>query len=95
MLSVGGGKTFSVRSSAMASLQSVMTAPTNPSVTSSIVKSSRKSGYARSTHSTQTGGSRRQLAPIRQRDSAWLKYKQKNAQQALERQLAKSASQRH
>ena len=52
VLSIGGGKAFSMRSSAMNSLNSVMTAPTNPSVTSSFVQSSRKSGQARSTFST-------------------------------------------
>lgn len=73
VLSRGGGMAYSVKSSALSNLSSVMTAPTNPSVRSSIIQSSKKSGYARSSYSTQTGGSRR-LAPIRQ-DAVWAKYK--------------------
>jgi len=37
ILSRGGGQAFSVRSSAMQSISSVMTAPTNPSVRSSVI----------------------------------------------------------
>ena len=59
ILSRGGGMAYSVRSSAMKSLSSAMTAPTNPSVNSSVIQSSRKSGY-----STNTGRSRR-LAPLK------------------------------
>ena len=44
ILSRGGGMAYSVRSSAMKSLSSAMTAPTNPSVNSSVIQSSRKSG---------------------------------------------------
>ena len=74
----------------MQSLSSVMTAPTNPSVRSSVIQSSRKSGYARSSYSTQSGGSRR-LAPIKQ-DAVWARYKKKNEEQARERELRKSQS---
>ena len=81
---------YSVRSSAMNSLSSVMTAPTNPSVRSSVIQSSRKSGYARSSYSTQTGGSRR-LAPIKQ-DAVWARYKKKNEEEAREREMKKSQS---
>ena len=59
ILSRGGGMAYSVRSSAMKSLSSAMTAPTNPSVNSSVIQSSRKSGY-----STNTGRSRR-LVPLK------------------------------
>lgn len=60
ILSRGGGQAFSLRSSTMKSLSSVMTAPTNPSVRSSIMQSSQRSGgLARSSYSTQTGGSRK------------------------------------
>ena len=52
ILSRGGGGSFSVRSSAMMSISSVMTAPTNLSVSSSVIQSSKKSGYARSSYST-------------------------------------------
>lgn len=76
ILSSGGGMAYSVKSSAMQSLSSVMTAPTNPSVRSSVIQSSRKSGLARSSYSTQSGGSRR-LAPIKQ-DAVWARYKKKN-----------------
>ena len=90
VLSRGGGLAYSVKSSAMKSLSSVMTAPTNPSVRSSVIQSSKRSGYARSSYSTQTGGSRR-LAPIRQ-DAVWAKYKKKNELQAKERELRKCHS---
>lgn len=90
VLSKGGGMAYSIRSSAMKSLSSVMTAPTNPSVRSSVIQSSRKSGYARSSYSTQSGGSRR-LAPIRQ-DAAWVRYKKKNEAEAREREMRKSHS---
>ena len=85
ILSRGGGMAYSVRSSAMKSLSSAMTAPTNPSVNSSVIQSSRKSGY-----STNTGRSRR-LAPLKQ-DLIWQKYKKKNAEQAREREMRKSQS---
>lgn len=52
ILSRGGGQAFSMRSSAMNSLSSVMTAPTNPSVRSSVIQSSKNSGYARSAYSS-------------------------------------------
>ena len=39
VLSRGGGQAFSIRSSALRSLSSVMTAPTNPSVRSSVIGS--------------------------------------------------------
>ena len=68
ILSRGGGMSMSVRSSALRSLSSAMTAPTNPSVRSSIIQSSRHSGY-----STQS----RRLAPLKQ-DPLWAKYKKKN-----------------
>ena len=68
ILSRGGGMSMSVRSSALRSLSSAMTAPTNPSVRSSIIQSSRHSGY-----STQS----RRLAPLKQ-DLLWAKYKKKN-----------------
>jgi hypothetical protein len=81
ILSRGGGQAFSVRSSAMKSLSSVMTAPTNPSVRSSVIQSSRRSdGLARSSYSTQTGGSRKGLtglAPLKQ-DIVWQRFKKKN-----------------
>lgn len=85
ILSRGGGMAYSVRSSAMKSLSSAMTAPTNPSVNSSVIQSSRKSGF-----STNTGRSRR-LAPLKQ-DLIWQKYKKKNAEQAREREMRKSHS---
>ena len=37
VLSRGGGKTYSVKSSAFRSVSSMMTAPTNPSVRSSVL----------------------------------------------------------
>ena len=73
---------MSVRSSALRSLSSAMTAPTNPSVRSSVIQSSRHSGY-----STQS----RRLAPLKQ-DLLWAKYKKKNELQAKERDLRKNQS---
>lgn len=56
VLSRGGGMTMSVKSSALRSLSSAMTAPTNPSVRSSVIQSSRKSGYSTAS---------RKLAPLK------------------------------
>ena len=64
---------YSVRSSALRSLSSVMTAPTNPSVRSSAMASSYRSSY-----SIASKGSRH-LGPIKQ-DAVWARYKKKNAQ---------------
>ena len=61
---------MSVRSTALRSLSSAMTAPTNPSVRSSIIQSSRKSGYSTNSRS-------KNLGPLKQ-DLLWAKYKQKN-----------------
>ena len=67
VLSRGGGGTFSIRSSALRSLSSAMTAPSNPSVRSSLIASSQ----TRSNKSTCiTQGSRRNLAPIK-KDLVW------------------------
>jgi len=63
---------FSMRSSALRSLSSVMTAPTNPSVRSSAINSEY-----RSTYSVNSKGSR-MLAPLKQ-DAVWARYKKKNA----------------
>ena len=53
ILSRGGGKAFSIKSSSLRSITDVMTAPTNPSVSSSIIRSSHKSGLSlRLTYST-------------------------------------------
>ena len=79
---------YSIKSSAIKSISSVMTAPTNPSVRSSVIQSSR--GYARSSYSTQTGGSRKQA--LKPKDDLWARYKKKNEDEARERQLRKSQS---
>ena len=85
VLSRGGGMTMSVKSSALRSLSSAMTAPTNPSVRSSVIQSSRKSGISSAS---------RQLAPLKQ-DLQWIRYKKKNEQQAREREMRKSQSMHH
>lgn len=69
---------YSVRSSALRSLSSAMTAPTNPSVSSSVIQSSSKSFNLKSQFSTQTGVSQK-LAPLKQ-DLVWARYKKKNEQ---------------
>jgi len=69
---------YSVKSSALRSLSSVMTAPTNPSVNSSVIQSSRRSNAShRSSYSTVSGAKR--LGPIK-KDLIWAKYKKKNAE---------------
>ena len=67
VLSRGGGKTYSVKSSAFRSVSTMMTAPTNPSVRSSVIQSSNKGSYVKlkSTYSS-TGANRQMLAPIKQ-----------------------------
>ena len=56
-----------------------MTAPTNPSVSSSVIQSSSKSFNLKSQYSTQTGASRQKLGPLKQ-DLVWARYKKKNEQ---------------
>ena len=82
---------YSVRSSALRSLSSAMTAPTNPSVSSSVIQSSSKSFNLKSQFSTQTGASQK-LAPLKQ-DLVWARYKKKNEQQARERAAMRSTQQ--
>lgn len=77
MLSCGGGKAFSMKSSALRSLSSVMTAPTNPSVRSSVIGSSyQNKDAARSAYSVNSTGSKT-LAPLK-KDALWARYKKKN-----------------
>ena len=82
---------YSMRSNAMKSLSSIMTAPTNPSIRSSAIQSSRR-GVAklRSSYSTASSGSRR-FAPIK-KDTVWARYKKKNEIEAKEREMRKSHS---
>ena len=74
---------YSVKSAALRSMSSVMTAPTNPSVRSSAMASSKRSAYSISTRGS------RQLAPIK-KDAVWARYKKKNEQQARDRELRKT-----
>mmetsp|Transcript_8219 Transcript_8219/g.9949 ORF Transcript_8219/g.9949 Transcript_8219/m.9949 type:complete len:295 (+) Transcript_8219:152-1036(+) len=76
VLSRGGGMAYSIKSSALRSLSSVMTAPTNPSVRSSAMQSSWHSDYMRSHHSAISKTSSK-LGPLKQ-DAAWARYKKKN-----------------
>lgn len=92
VLSRGGGKAFSIRSSTLRSLSSVMTAPTNPSVRSSVIGSTYTShitdGMARSSYSVSSTGSKK-LGPIK-KDAIWARYKKKNEMQAKEREVRKA-----
>ena len=83
---------YSMRSNAMKSLSSIMTAPTNPSIRSSAIQSSRRNGSQklRSSYSNATTGSR-QLIPIK-KDTVWARYKKKNEAEAREREMRKSQS---
>ena len=82
-----------MRSSALHSISSVMTAPTNPSVRSSAMGSCKsKRAVSKSAYSSHSQASRKQrLAPIKQ-DLVWEKYKQKNALAAKERESRKALS---
>lgn len=84
---------MSVRSSALRSLSSAMTAPTNPSVRSSVIGGKSHLGGISSSASRAGGVSTAgHLAPLKQ-DLQWIRYKRKNEQQARDREfLRKSQS---